>query len=344
MVLHAQALLLTDAVTKTQQFIEQQRLQKKEKSRKAKERMQAQLDVLVRHQQRQQLQFTTMLQRQQDVMEQARAHVSPQQHQQQQTQFFMYRQLMDNLLRRSHEVGNVSAVPVAAAADNTTAAERLLLLQALMHQQKLDQMRGLVPAPGVGAAMSAAFGGCSAMAAPTGFPFANNAMTMGAALQRSGDAGASASSAALQGGQHVPASSCGGVVTPCASESASGACASADSAAQHGPVQALDFGTLFRMDAQQREQRMGALYQMAQMHQVGSNSQANDLQQGISTQSGMGASNAPPEPLQNSIPIDVALLSNALKVPSNKDLVQNETRARLQTQGGSSKRERHLAT
>jgi hypothetical protein len=113
-VLHAQALVLTDAVSRTQQFLEHQKMQRKARSKQAKEQEQKQLNQLIEHQQRQQQQFLLMLQRQQETMQQNQHLISFQQHQQQQAQFFIYKQLMDNLLRTSQQMG----VPPTAVSNN----------------------------------------------------------------------------------------------------------------------------------------------------------------------------------------------------------------------------------
>lgn len=168
-VLHAQALLLTDAVAKTQQFIEQQRTQRKSKSKQVQMQLKNQLDQLMLHQQRQEQQFLMMLQRQQVIMQQNRPHISPQQHQQQQSQFFIYKQLMDNLLRKSHDLGGNPA--------STPAADRLLLLQALVHQQKLAQIHGEIQGGnGVGPSAASDFARLTSVrgAAASGLPSTTN--------------------------------------------------------------------------------------------------------------------------------------------------------------------------
>jgi hypothetical protein len=142
-VLHAQALVLTDAVMKTRQFVDQQKLQKQSRSKKVQIQIQKQFDQLVAHQQRHEQQFLTMLQRQQDTMQQNQPHISIQQQIQQQAQFFVYKQLMDNLVRRSQQLGvsellNSSEKPISAT---TAAGDRLNQLQPVVLQQQLDEMR-----------------------------------------------------------------------------------------------------------------------------------------------------------------------------------------------------------
>lgn len=139
-VLHAQALVLSDAVMKTQQFVEQHKLQKKNISKIAQNRNQKQFDQLLEHQQRQEQQFLTMLQRQQEAMQQNQSRISPQQYQQQQTQFFVYKQVMDNLIRRSrllaaHKLTSTTDSPTAATADATSSQP-----QPLMPQHQFNQM------------------------------------------------------------------------------------------------------------------------------------------------------------------------------------------------------------
>jgi hypothetical protein len=141
-VLHAQALVLTDAVSRTQQFLQHQKLQKKPKSKQAKDQDQKQLDQLIEHQQRQQQQFLVMLQRQQETIQQNQQHVSFQQHQQQQAQFFIYKQLMDNLLRTSQQMGIPPATAPESAADAT--AQRMSQVQAFMFHQQSGQLQGIV--------------------------------------------------------------------------------------------------------------------------------------------------------------------------------------------------------
>jgi hypothetical protein len=145
-VLHAQALVLTDAVSRTQQFLQHQKLQKKPKSKQAKDQDQKQLDQLIEHQQRQQQQFLVMLQRQQETMQQNQQHVSFQQHQQQQAQFFIYKQLMDNLLRTSQQMGippdwHPATVPESTA---DVTAQRMSQMQSFMFQQQSGQLQGIL--------------------------------------------------------------------------------------------------------------------------------------------------------------------------------------------------------
>jgi hypothetical protein len=116
-------------------------------------------------------------------MQQNQPHISWQQHQQQQAQFFIYKQLMDTLLRQSHNLGNAPAP--------TPAADRLLLLQALIHKQKLAQVQGssgmgASPAFGFSMPISAA-SAASAAAATFEPPF-----TSDAAAHSTGDAGSGA--------------------------------------------------------------------------------------------------------------------------------------------------------
>jgi hypothetical protein len=139
-VLHAQAIVLTDAVMKTRQFVEQQKWQKKSKSKIVQNQIQKQFDQLVQHQQNHERQFLMMLQKQEDTMRQNQPHISTQQHQQQQAQFMNYKQLMDNLVSLSKEVGmhpttQIANAPVGATAN---AGDRLSQLQYLIGQRHFD--------------------------------------------------------------------------------------------------------------------------------------------------------------------------------------------------------------
>ncbi len=148
-VLHAQALLLTDAMAKTRQFVEQQKMQKPTKSKNKQNQIQKQFNQLVEHQQRHEHQFVMMLQRQQETMRQNQPHISGQQHQQQQAQFMIYKQLMDNLVRRSQEVGMHLTTRNAdtLVPPTANAGDRLSQLQSLIGQRHFDPMQG-TPAVG----------------------------------------------------------------------------------------------------------------------------------------------------------------------------------------------------